>query len=407
MAYTSILTKKIKLDPCNTSLLLYICAFFGNRLGTGFDYYFLRGSFVLFVLSVFFFQIVPAVRNGDTRPMFGLFSAWFLMFWAFAYSSSFWSESIANTLSSVYITNCIQACCIVVSVPYLYRTKEDLYKFARLLIIAGLYCIAMLAWRTPVGAWGTERVGEAIGQNANSIGLNMAFLALVCMFSYTRKKNVVYAIALVAFAAIALFSGSRKAFVALMFGVAAVFAFSGRGWKALLGVIAAGAFCSVFYWIVIHNADLYNVLGYRLEDLINGGVDKSTIEREWYRDYAFGMFLAKPIVGFGFNGFLTQMQIIGYSHQAYSHCNQLEILADLGLIGFVLYYWIFAYMLKNLIALPRESHWVKVYGVLFLLIIFGTDYGCVSFVTPDVYIFISFLWCMLETERRKCGKREN
>lgn len=395
-------------DVC---LLLFFAAMYGNRTGAGFDYIFLRGTFAAYVAASFFCDILPVEmgrRGGAGQKLFDGLVGWLVAFIALVYVSCFWSESVANTLAPNYITNFIQALCLVVLINFRIQSREDLYRLLTMFVLAAAYGVVMLLIKTPRLAWGSERVGSALGLNANDVGLGMAFAMLFSLFLARNRRQPLYYVLSAAFIAVALFSGSRKAAMLCIVGLILVMAFSYRGAKGAAVTLVAIVTALGIYWAVMNVPELYNVLGRRIEGfLINGWSDRSSLEREWYREYAKGMFLNKPLLGYGFNGFLTQMQAINYSRQAYSHCNQWELLADLGLIGFCFYYGVFVRMGASFVKGLRAKREDAFFGIVFLVLIFVFDYGYVSFISPDTYIYLVLLYCLqkiLRSEGAEDGK---
>lgn len=381
-----------RLHLSDVCLFVYLCAFFAHRTNAGFDGYLLRGSFVLYVVCFFFFDILSDIKKRKKRPLFSGMAVWLICFWAFAIASVFWSESVKNTLQGNYITNAIQAIILVTFITYRIRDKDDLLMMVKLLVAAGLYAAVVLYMRTPSSAWGSERVGEALGLNQNTVGMNNAYLALFCLFLLHYKKSPLAIAGVIAFVTIALFSGSRKAFLIIVLGILLIEIFSHRGFKGLAAALIALAAVYSLYQLVMTVPAFYDVLGYRIERLLNNGVDGSAAERQWYREYAFSMWANRPLFGYGFNGFLTQMQAINYWHQAYCHCNQLELLADLGIAGFSLYYGFYVAMLRSFGKSFRNHRKESVFGISFILIAFIAEYGNVAFVGVDTYIFLAFVY---------------
>lgn len=392
-------------DVC---LLLFFAAMFGNRTGVGFDYVFLRGTFAAYVAVSFFCDVLPVEvgrRKGVGQKLFDGFVGWLAAFIALVYVSCFWSESVANTLVSNYITNFIQALCLVALINYRVQSRDDLYHLLTMFVLAAAYGMVMLLIKTPSSAWGSERVGGALGLNANDVGLGMSFAMLFSLFLARNRRQPLYYALSAAFIAVALFSGSRKAALLCIAGLVLVMAFSYKGAKGVVVTLVAIAAALGIYWAAMNVPELYNVLGRRIESLlIDGGSDRSSLEREWYREYARGMFIDKPLLGYGFNGFLTQMQAINYSHQAYSHCNQWELLADLGLVGFCLYYGAFVWMGVSFARSLRFKREDAFFGIVFLALIFVFDYGYVSFISPDTYIYLVLLYCLQKILRREGAK---
>lgn len=381
-----------RLHLSDVCLFIYLCAFFAHRTNAGIDGYLLRGSFVMYVVCFFFFDILSDIKEGKRRPLFSGMAIWLICFWAFAFVSVFWSESVRNTLQGNYITNAIQAIFLVTCITYRVRNKDDLLMMVRLLIVAGLYAAAVLYMKTPSSAWGSERVGEALGLNQNTVGMNNAYLALFCLFLLHYKKSPLAIVGVAVFVIIALFSGSRKAFLIIVLGILLIETFSHRGFKGLAAALIALTAVYLLYQLVMTVPEFYNVLGYRIDRMLNDGVDGSVAERHWYRQYAFSMWMNKPLFGYGFNGFLTQMQAINYWHQAYCHCNQLELLADLGIAGFSLYYGFYVTMLRSFGKSFRNHRKESVFGISFILVAFIAEYGNVAFVGVDTYIFLALVY---------------
>ena len=382
-------------DVC---LALFFAAMFGNRTGVGFDYVFLRGTFVAYVVVSLLCDVLPVEvgrrKNAGQRLFDGLIG-WLVVFIALIYISCFWSDSIENTLAPNYITNFIQAFCLVAFINYRVQSRDDLYHLLTMFVFAAAYGVLMLLAKTPSSAWGSERVGGALGLNANDVGLSMAFALLFSLFLARNRKQPPYYVLSAAFVTVVLFSGSRKAALLCVVGLVLIAAFSYKGAKGVAVTLVAVVAALGIYWVVMNVPELYNVLGRRLESFFSGGeLDRSSLEREWYRNYAKGMFINSPLLGYGFNGFLTQMQAINYSHQAYSHCNQWELLADLGLLGFCLYYGLFVWMAISFVRRLGFNREDAFFGISFLVLMFVFDYGYVSFINPDTYIYLVLLYCL-------------
>ena len=385
-------------------LFLYVCALFAHRTGAGFDYYFVRGTFVLYVFAYVLFDIVPSnfrnKKNGSIKTI-NKSTAWFLCFWALAFCSALWSVSIKDTLSPLYITNAIQSFFLLLCIVDRINDKDDVQAMMTIVLAGSLYCCVMLMIKTPSSVWGSERVGEVLGLNSNAVGMIASIGALLAMYERQLTRKPFFLILIVVFVAVALFSGSRKAVLVIALSLILFYSFSEKGIRGLINAIIAIAAIVGLFWLVMTNADLYNVIGERLERSINfltgglGAVDQSDVERAFYREYAMQMFADKPIVGYGFNGFYAQMKAINYSHPAYAHCNELELLADLGIVGFCIYYSLHIYLLAGFARNLKKSRLECILGITFIVVIVVTDYFIVSCVNPNTYIYLAILFGML------------
>ncbi len=391
-----------KLRTSDVLLFVYLCALFAHRTGIGLDYYLLRGSFVLYAIVSFFLDVLPAEtgrRKGkENGKLISRLLVWFSVFVFFVYLSVFWSESLSNTMATNYITNFFQGFFIVAFISYRVQKRDDLLLVIKIVVCAAFYGVVVLFLKTPLSSWGTERVGDAIGLNSNTVGLNAAFATMFCLFLSNNTKRPLYYLFTVVFIVVALFSGSRKALFLVLAGIVLILSFSHKGFKGLAAAISSIIIVAIIIWAIMNVPALYDVLGYRVDKLLgNAGYDGSAAEREWYRSYAQDMFLNSSIVGYGFNGFLSEMQRIGYWHQAYCHCNQWELLADLGIIGFTLYYSIFIMIGKGFINKIKMNGANSLFGLIMLLLIFVSDYGYVSFMGVDIYLYITLLFCLEKT----------
>ena len=73
--------------------------------------------------------------------------------------------------------------------------------------------------------------------------------------------------------------------------------------------------------------------------------DGSALTRLDMIRFGFFSFLDRPIEGYGLNCYrILLLQYMG--RYTYSHNNFIEILCNLGLVGFLLHYWIYAFILK-------------------------------------------------------------
>lgn len=397
-----------RLRPSDVLLFVYLCALFAHRTGIGLDYYLLRGSFVFYVIVSFFLDVLPVetgrCKGKENGKLISRLLVWFSVFVFFVYLSVFWSESLSNTMAANYITNFLQGFFIVAFISFRVQKKEDLLLVIKIVVYAAFYGVVVLFLKTPLSSWGTERVGDAIGLNSNTVGLSAAFATMFCLFLSRNTKRPLYYLLAAVFIVVALFSGSRKALFFVLAGIVLILSFSHKGFKGLAAAILSIVIAAIIVWAIMNVPALYDVLGYRVDKLLgNVGYDGSAAERAWYRSYAREMFLDSPIVGYGFNGFLSEMQRIGYWHQAYCHCNQWELLADLGAIGFALYYSIFIMIGKGFVSKIKTNGANSLFGLIMLLLIFASDYGYVSFMGVDIYLYITLLFCL---EKMLVLKRE-
>ena len=195
-------------------------------------------------------------------------------------------------------------------------------------------------------------------------------------------------------------SGSRKGFLLL---AVVPFLYAGicfKGTKRVMYLMLAGAIVVSIIFLIATTPELYNVMGQRVEyiwdSILNGGLasnsDESLDERSWMRSYAISMFVESPIWGNGMRGFAIEMASIGRTF-SYSHCNFTELLCNYGLIGFVLYYWIFIAILRKATLFIGEGrrHLIALYITIIVIIVLS-DYSQVNYYLPMISYLVCFVW---------------
>lgn len=326
-----------------TAFFLYMSAFNAHKTGSPIDTILCLSTFswmlILLILEMKKTQfVIPC-----TKPL-----VYYTMFILFYYSSCLWTQSITDTMS--YTSYLVQVFGSVFTLNYLIRTRDDVNEYLELILLSLIYMIAVLILKTPFSVWGSQRVGGAIGLNENDLGVRCSIGVLLSLY-LGKKKPIIYRVSLLLFACVALFSGSRKAMMMVFLVFFIYFVWQTQGMKAVRNAAVAIFIIGITFYTIMNNPMLYAVLGYRIQIVLNrlniGAQIKSigyTVnsysieERTVLRNYALEMFFERPILGWGGDGFRTHMLQTGLARATYSHCNYTELLATLGIVGFLIYY---------------------------------------------------------------------
>lgn len=211
------------------------------------------------------------------------------------------------------------------------------------LVIGGLILTLRLIIATPENVWLTwRRLGEAIGSNANDVGNKASFSAIIaiCLSKHNSgAKKVMHFVCFGILSAIVLFSGSRKALIALVIGVILINTIGlkdKRKFFLSIVVICVGLFLG--YRILMSNEVLYATIGRRIEIMVNvffhGGSEAQSIDlRKYYIEIALQLIKKHPVFGIGLGAF-SSVSGVG----VYSHCDYTEVACSYGLIGAFVYY---------------------------------------------------------------------
>lgn len=372
-------------------LFLYLIAIFAHQLGTGFDAFFVRFTFIL---------VVSFAILNKSKFDFSKQSKWTILFWGYYFISILWSNNYSDGFK--YINNFIQILLLTLVVPQYIEDENDIKTILRYIIIATLYSCVLLIIRTPAFAWGTERVGAVIGANSNNLGKKMAIGTLFSLFFINsiiknnedkRKyiKLLFYGTCFVLFTLISLFTGSKKSVFIILFGIMMFEFINSQGIQKISKFTVAVLIVSIVIYSIFNIPDLYRILGRRLErtyytinqiNYTSKYTDNSLIERQFYISEAKKLFKRSPIIGNGANGFVTHLRNIGYKHVAYSHNNFWELLSTLGIIGFSIYYYFVVYMLIQMIKIyKKKSEPLALLLLIILAILIVLDYGTISYIS--------------------------
>lgn len=265
---------------------------------------------------------------------------------------------------------------------------------------------------------GDEGFGQAIGQQRNGIGAVGAGMSVVCVY-LKRYTDFKYGNFLSAFFVILTFlTGSRGSIVQLLILFVLIVIIDKNFFKMITKLIIFVLASAVVLLILRNVPILYENIWLRFGDMfstITGEEieDASTQGREFYKEIAWNMFLERPILGWGLDGFTCYLRDYpiykGYYIEAvYSHCNFSELMANLGIVGLLVWYVpTFIVLIKGF--KNREYHpFIKIM-FFWLLSMIILDYARIPWMShPSSYqYFLVFLAIILMSNEAKYIKRKN
>ncbi|MDE5984739.1 MAG: O-antigen ligase family protein [Eubacterium sp.] len=263
---------------------------------------------------------------------------------------------------------------------------------------------------------GDDGFGVALGQQRNGIGAIAAGMSVVSVYlrRYTDFKYGNYLS--VFFVLLTIITGSRGSLVQLLILFVLIVIIDKDLFKMMTKIIIF-VIAAVIIILMLRNIPiLYENIWLRFEDMfatITGEKieDASTKGREFYKEIAFNMFLKKPFLGWGLDGFTCYLRdnpyYKGYYIEAvYSHCNFSELMADLGVVGLLVWYVPTASILIKSFKY-REYHPLIKIMFFWLLSMIILDYARIPWMThPSSYqYFLAFLIIIFLTNEAKIIKR--
>jgi O-antigen ligase len=238
--------------------------------------------------------------------------------------------------------------------------------------------------------------------NVNAVGMMCSVTIIIaCYFAIYEKISLSF-ILVIPTLLVMLASGSRKALIMLVLGIVLLNFFKAVAEKRLYSMIKF-IFAIIVIMLILKatlSMTIFSGVYGRMEGLIasftgEGKVDHSTYLRKWFIEVGFNIFKENPIIGVGMgNAHIINAGITG--RNTYLHNNFVELLADGGLIGFTLYYSIYAYILYMIV---RKHLWVEKEVQIIMAILLCrlvADYGMVSYYSKITYFYFMLFFIGIE-----------
>ncbi len=229
---------------------------------------------------------------------------------------------------------------------------------------------------------GSSRIGDTLSGNVNTVGFNMGIISVIIMWWYCKEKKIYKLLLFLLFAFIVLVTGSKKAFIILIFDFIILFLCSKNNISKPIKLLFVS--CLLFF-IVFNVPYFYNIIGVRLESMFDVLIGNNTLYsystdvRDIMIKEGSNFFLQNPIFGGGWNYFYYKTSTI----YEYSHNNYIELLCSFGIIGFLIYYYRY---FKNLFFTIKRIKNKKniiydevVVAFILILIALAIEYGAVIF----------------------------
>ena len=291
---------------------------------------------------------------------------------------------------------------------------NDIKKISWANILSGGFLIFILFARGNLTGFSTSnRFGQDLFGNSNILAnlLMKSALYAIWLLVYSENKiihKMVLTLCLVASYYGMFLSGGRKFIIipAIFLYILLFFKRDSRGRKHLVkytGVVIA--IVIAVYYLIMKVPAFYAVIGERMESLfsfirtghsISG---KSAEIRATMIEIGFNKWMDSPIWGYGFDSFKYYNRLMT-GHFYYSHNNYIELLYDLGIIGFAIYYW-FYWKLFYVAWKGKNSYTPEirafVIGIVFSMLVF--EYGAVNYTVTSTQIMLFFAYTLLKEPR--------
>lgn len=317
-------------------LMLYVFFYaYGIGGAVGIGQYYLIFLYIAIVIAILVF-----FRDQKCLSRYRQYYRWMGLFLLFQACSLVYTINFAKGIS--WLLASVKIVIKITAVAIICKDIEGVKKLFRgVAFLGGIVFFTLLATGRLYEGW---RLGTDLLGNANSFAMVISFYSLGAMISFFDEERVinklVYVFLFILDVYMIFLSGGRKY---LLFQIVFIYSsFIFRGEKVqirnlILGTVVTTVIVYIGYRAVMTVPVLYNSIGIRLIGIGTSqgalGVDSQvTLMRR-----GIDMFLKRPLFGWGIAGF-QQYHGEYFGKAFYSHSNYIELLADYGIIGIVLYY---------------------------------------------------------------------
>lgn len=367
-----------------------------------------KSSFLYIFITLLFYLSIFVIVLKEKDLFLNIHNIWILLFTIFCIFSTLWALNINNAISIIPVFVMNQILGYVYSVIMLKNKIVLKYILFGIVIGTILLYIRLSLISGTIFIYIDSREGIKNLLNANNVGLYGALATIFGIYltydhfeissilnirrikNLLNKYNFVLMVIFILINLIIVFlSASRKALLFIAIPCALMFLFYNASKQNFIKRVLVTIVAIVIFIVLIFNVPfLYNLIGNRLEGMINGilqlgNVDSSTIFRLRAITYGLEWFKERPILGSGLNNFKnllgTNVQSWAGSEGVYAHNNYIELLVDVGIIGTLLYYSLYIYIFIKYIKKFDKSSLLKImmFGLLITLII--CEFGIVSY----------------------------
>jgi len=334
------------------------------------------------------FMIASLSLNSSFRTSWNSYAKWCAV-WVAVVAASFLYTVSASYTSMAILTVFLRS---VIMYVFLCRihSKNTLIQLMYLTIFTSLINSVYMLSMVDFEELGEERFGRGTIDekwNANAIGMELTFNVFFIYYLYRNKmgngtlKQLYLIGCTFLFVFVILMTGSRKALFLLVLPILLYYMLAAKKSNTLQKLTVAATALLLIYLVIMTIEPVYNVLGIRVERLLEslGGAaeDGSIASRRALRDMGLRWFIERPFFGYGMNTFEPMCgQVTG--QYWYSHNNYVEILVGTGIVGLITYYWYYIWMFMKSVRKQYRNYAV---GVSLLIPIFFSETGLVSYKT--------------------------
>lgn len=368
------------------------------------NYNFISDALFIFML---FMTVVNTVMNRNTLSI-DIPNVMMALFIAYALLSSTWvisQEGVNDRMSGMF-----QLAILYLTIRMNIQSMKDLRVILNAIIVGTIimclytvyyYGLGYIIDQIAVGG----RIGQEINQ-VNGMGLYCAILIVAMLYMVVYEKKWIYLVFAPLAVVILLGCGSRKGFMLAFIGVFIVLFFR-SGNKKILFVLGALMVLAIMIYMVYEFAES-NYFFYRISQALalidsNEVTENSIMVRSQMISYGLELFKQSPIKGYGLMQYEHFYELV-YGSRRPPHSTYIQVLVSFGSIGFVLYYGIYVYFVKNIVVCLKKNIRYAVLMASIVVVMLFNDTGANMLNHKYAYIFFALLASFVSVSKSLAAK---
>jgi O-antigen ligase len=309
----------------------------------------------------------------------------------------------------------LQSIVLLLVASMVLEDDDGIIRTMKIMIWGSVFTLLYVLANANYSLIGIERLGQTtVGEewNANSIGMiastSLIYVAFIKGYSkyINRKKYRLLTCLTVLFAAVILWSGSRNTLLTTLLALTLFSVFPAK--HRTRNVIIFGFLMLFICYSILNVPFLYHLIGYRIDSFlaffINTGqnIDSSTIHRFDMIERGLDYYKYRPWFGYGINNY---QELFGNDTgwYTYSHSNYIELLVGTGLIGIVIYYYIYIVAIRNGIILKTIQ---AKYSLALIFTMIVADLSTISYINFSWQVMLCISCSVLQRQLNKENERE-
>lgn len=390
---------KVQRGEENTARTIYEICFFVNTV-TLFIFNDVKFIGTATGLLMLFASMLLWIGRRAERVVIPYNTVWYALFTAYSALSSMWSSYINADMAS-YFLRMVVIIAMITSISIYVDKPEDLERLIKLYIFSMFLIVLIEFLSVPVSDWSKGNMGSHFsGSNSNGVAFLVFCAELMAFYEFYSRNKKGYILLVAMFLVFIILSSSRKGVFAAVAGPILFVLFSVYKKNYFFNIVTILTLAALVIFFVMTDEYAYNAIGKRFASLVtfwfeerDHKVDNSLYMRSYYINLAQRMFSEAPLLGKGMGNFAKIIDNVYMLDGVYSHNNFWQILSELGLVGFIIYYSLYFVTIVRLIkgAFIKKSR-MNMLFLTFMILLVVLETGLVTYNSkmPHVVIAIAY-----------------